>query len=49
MIFVDVWNWWLMADELQPKLNLTPAQVEQLCAEHDFVEDMIQKLEERRR
>eukprot|EP00544_Gedaniella_sp_CCMP2646_P008106 CAMPEP_0202490972 /NCGR_PEP_ID=MMETSP1361-20130828/8196_1 /ASSEMBLY_ACC=CAM_ASM_000849 /TAXON_ID=210615 /ORGANISM="Staurosira complex sp., Strain CCMP2646" /LENGTH=736 /DNA_ID=CAMNT_0049120959 /DNA_START=316 /DNA_END=2526 /DNA_ORIENTATION=- len=29
----------------RPKLNLTPAQVEQFCAEHEFMEDMIQKLE----
>lgn len=33
--------------ESRPKLNLTPAQVEQLCAEYDDIEDMIQKLEER--
>lgn len=33
----------------QTRLNLTPAQVEMLCAEHDFIEDMIQKLEEKRR
>jgi len=39
----------ISGDGSQPKLNLTPAQVEQLCAEHDFIEDMIQQLEARRR
>ena len=31
----------------RPALNLTPAQVEQLTAEHDDIEDMIVALEEK--
>jgi uncharacterized membrane protein len=33
--------------ESRRRLNVTPAQVEQLCAEYDDIEGMIQKLEER--
>jgi hypothetical protein len=29
----------------RPELNLTPAQVEQIAAEHDYLEDMIHALE----
>ena len=31
--------------DTSPALNLTPAQVEQLSAEHDLVEDMVAALE----
>jgi hypothetical protein len=34
------------SDETRSRLNLTPAQVEQLAAEHDDLEDMIDALEE---
>ena len=33
----------------RPQLNLTPAQVEQLAAEHDELDDMIAALEEKGR
>jgi chaperone BCS1 len=33
----------------RPQLNITPAQVEQLAAEHDELEDMIRALEEKGR
>ena len=33
--------------EGKPRLNLTPAQVEQLTAEHDEVDDMITALEKK--
>ena len=35
--------------EGKPRLNLTPAQVEQLTAEHDEVDDMITALEKKGR
>jgi len=31
----------------KPQLNLTPAQVEQLAAEHDEIEDMLRAMEEK--
>lgn len=38
-----------LAIEGPPRLNLTPAQIEQLTAEHDTIDDMIAALEEKSR
>ena len=38
-----------LAIEGPPRLNLTPAQIEQFTAEHDEIDDMIAALEEKSR